>query len=151
MMLVTSRPPATSLYCARWAADITFPHLSAQFSGLACAKMCFQHLWSERVEKEAKPDQFSEEIHEVSYYLKHMFLWRQRLALTKRFFGLRCPHRREQWALKGLTIGKIAESWSRTDLWITTQNTTCLIHLVQTKKIMHRTFDSSSHLFLTLR
>lgn len=76
MMLVRSRPLATSLYCARGAADITFSHLSAQFSGLAYAKMCFQHLWSERVEKEAKPDQFSEEILEVSYYLKHMFLWR---------------------------------------------------------------------------
>ena len=58
MMLVSSCPLALSLYCAWGAAHTTFLHLSAQFSGLACAKMCFPLPWSERVEKEAKPDQF---------------------------------------------------------------------------------------------
>ena len=36
----------------------TLLHLSAQFSGLGCAKMYILHPWSEWVEKEAKPGQF---------------------------------------------------------------------------------------------
>lgn len=63
------------------------------------------------------------------------------------FFGLRCSHRREHWALRGgrgwgegLTQEKIAESWSCTDLRTTTQNKTCSIHSNQTRKIMHRAF-----------
>lgn len=124
----------------------TLLHLSAQFSGLGCAKMYILHPWSEWVEKEAKPGQFFR----GSPWSKLLSQAYVSLALS---FGayrtlFRTPLLPPKGAVGpiGLTLGKIAESWSYTDLRIATQNTTCLIHSVQTRKIIHRAFDSS-HLF----
>ena len=126
----------------------TLLHLSAQFSGLGCAKMIILHPWSEWVEKEAKPGQFFR----GSPWSKLLSQAYVSLALTFGVIVWRLPNAFSdssaptEGSSGPYRVGKIAESWSYTDLRIATQNTTCLIHSVQTRKIMHRAFDSS-HLF----